>query len=149
MIIRNILTNFSFYAKAINSLGDKDIRVSERINLPGKKLRGFEQGKIGPTDQTDYVGGNYASAVTIATTLPSFLPNLQNMDFGLFLDAGNVWGVDYDSSLDNSSKVRSATGLTIDWLTPVGPLNFVFSQPITKASSDKTETFRFDLGTTF
>jgi outer membrane protein insertion porin family len=60
-----------------------------------------------------------------------------------------VWGVDYDSSLDNSSKVRSATGLTIDWLTPVGPLNFVFSQPITKASSDKTETFRFDLGTTF
>ena len=148
-ISEEMIASFSFYAKAINSLGDKDIRVSERINLPGKKLRGFEQGKIGPIDQTDYVGGNYASAFTIATTLPSFLPDLQNMDFGLFLDAGNVWGVDYDSSLDNSSKVRSATGLTIDWLTPVGPLNFVFSQPITKASSDKTETFRFDLGTTF
>ena len=144
-----IIGSISFYAKSINSLGDKDIRVSERINLPGRRLRGFEAGKIGPTDNGDYVGGNYASAVTVATTLPSFLPDLQNMDFGIFLDAGNVWGVDYDSSLEGSSKIRSSTGLTIDWLTPVGPLNFVFSQPISKSSSDKTETFRFDLGTTF
>ncbi len=148
-IAEDMIGSISFYAKSINSLGDKDIRVSDRISLPGRKLRGFEAGKIGPKDNTDYVGGNYASAVTIATTLPTFLPDLQNMDFGLFLDAGNVWGVDYDSSLDNSSKIRSSTGLTIDWLTPIGPLNFVFSQPITKNSTDVTETFRFDLGTTF
>ena len=112
-------------------------------------MRGFEAGKIGPKDKTDYVGGNYASAVTVATTLPTFLPDLQSIDFGLFIDAGNVWGVDYDSSLDNSSKIRSSTGFTIDWLTPIGPLNFVLSQPITKNSSDVTENFRFDLGTTF
>ena len=148
-ISEEMIGSISFYAKAINSLGDKDIRVSERINLPGKRLRGFEAGKIGPKDKTDYVGGNYASAVTVATTLPTFLPDLQSIDFGLFIDAGNVWGVDYDSSLDNSSKIRSSTGFTIDWLTPIGPLNFVLSQPITKNSSDVTENFRFDLGTTF
>ena len=148
-ISEEMIGSISFYAKSINSLGDKDIRVSERINLPGKKLRGFEAGKIGPKDKTDYVGGNYASAVTVATTLPSFLPDLQSIDFGLFIDAGNVWGVDYDSSLDNSSKIRSSTGFTIDWLTPIGPLNFILSQPITKNSSDVTENFRFDLGTTF
>ena len=34
-------------------------------------------------------------------------------------------------------------------LTPVGPLSFSLSQPITKTSSDKTETFRFNIGTTF
>ena len=37
----------------------------------------------------------------------------------------------------------------MDVTTPVGPLNFSLSQPITKSSTDKTETFRFNLGTTF
>jgi len=61
---------------------------------------------------------------------------------------GNVWGVDYNSSLDNN-KIRSSTGLSIEWSTPIGPLSFSFSQPITKSDSDKTENFRFDIGTTF
>ena len=55
----------------------------------------------------------------------------------VFIDAANVWGVDYDSSLDNST-IRSSTGLSIDWYTPVGPLNFSLTQPLSKASSDKT-----------
>ena len=70
------------------------------------------------------------------------------IDFNLFFDTANVWGVDYDSSLD-SSKIRSSTGLSIDWFTPIGPLSFSFAKPITKASSDSTETFRFDIGTSF
>jgi outer membrane protein insertion porin family len=60
-----------------------------------------------------------------------------------------VWGVDYDSSVDENSLIRSATGLAVDIFTPIGPLNFSFSKPITKKSSDTTETFRFNLGTTF
>ena len=74
--------------------------------------------------------------------------NLEKVDFQLFIDAANVWGVDYDSSLDNST-IRSSTGLSVDWYTPIGPLNFSFAQPLSKASSDKTETFRFNIGTTF
>ena len=48
----------------------------------------------------------------------------------------------------NDGKINSI-GLGIDWLTPIGPLNFTFAQPLTKESTDKTETFRFNLGTTF
>ena len=70
------------------------------------------------------------------------------MDFSLFVDAANIWGVDYDSSIDNN-KIRSSTGVAINLLTPIGPLNFSLSQPITKSSTDKTESFRFNLGTTF
>ena len=65
------------------------------------------------------------------------------------MDAANVWGVDYDSSIDDSSKIRSSTGLGMNLLTPVGPLSFSLTQPITKKSTDKTETFRFNLGTSF
>jgi len=147
-LTENTVSNFSFYISAINSLDGGDIRVSDRLYLSTRKLRGFEAGKIGPKDNQDFIGGNYSSAASISTTLPSLLPELESVDFNIFFDAGNLWGVDYDSSLDNS-KIRSSTGLSIDWLTPVGPLNFVFAQPITKASTDVEQSFRFDIGTTF
>ena len=139
----NMIGSFSYHLSAINSLDDGDVRISERLNLSSKKLRGFKKGKVGPKDNNDYIGGNYATAMTASTTLPDFLPDLDSVDFSLFIDAGNIWGVDYDSSLDNS-KLRSSTGLSIDWLTPIGPLNFIFSQPITKSPTDVEETFRFD-----
>tara|TARA_B100001175_G_scaffold131551_1_gene111782 strand:- start:6693 stop:8945 length:2253 start_codon:yes stop_codon:yes gene_type:complete len=144
----NMIGSLSYHLSAVNSLEGGEVRVSERINLPSRKIRGFKSGKIGPKDNNDYIGGNYASAMTLATTLPDFLPDLESVSFGLFFDAANVWGVDYNSSLDNS-KIRSSTGLAIDWLTPIGPLNFVLAQPITKDSSDVEETFRFNIGTTF
>ena len=144
----NTVSNLSFHISAINSLDGGDVRVSDRKYLSARKLRGFEPGKVGPKDNLDFIGGNYASAASLSTTLPTLLPELESLDFNIFLDAGNIWGVDYDSSLDNS-KIRSSTGLSIDWLTPVGPLNFVFAQPITKAGTDVEQTFRFDIGTTF
>jgi outer membrane protein insertion porin family len=143
-----MISSVSFYAAAINSLGGDDVIVSDRVNLPSKRLRGFKKGRIGPRDTGEFIGGNYASAVTLGTTLPNLLPELQFMDFNLFLDFGNVWGVDYDESLDKS-KIRSSTGLAINMSTPIGPINFVLAQPITKDSGDTTESFRFDIGTTF
>ena len=147
-LTENTVSNFSFYISSINSLDGSDVRVSDRLYLSTRRLRGFEGGKIGPKDNQDFIGGNYVSSASFSTTLPTLIPELDSVDFNIFLDAGNVWGVDYDSSLDNS-KIRSSTGLSIDWLTPIGPLNFVFAQPITKTSTDVEQTFKFDLGTTF
>ena len=53
-----------------------------------------------------------------------------------------------DFSLD-TNEIRSSVGLGLDWLSPIGPMNFSVAQPITKAKSDKVETFRFNLGTSF
>ena len=139
----------SFYASAVNNLTDDNVRISKRLTMPSNKLRGFEKGRIGPKDKTEYIGGNYIAAFNIATTLPQLFPSLENFDFSYFIDTGNVWGVDYDSALDGSGQIRSSTGLSIDVVTPLGPMNFSLSQPITKSSSDKTESFRFNLGTTF
>ena len=146
--IKEVVTRFSFQAKAINSLTDEDVRISKRLNIPSKRLRGFEPGKIGPKDGGDYIGGNYAASLNASTTLPEFGTNLETIDFQLFFDAANVFGVDYDSSLDKS-KIRTSFGFGIDWFTPIGPLNFSIAQPISKADSDKTESMRFNIGTTF
>ena len=43
-----------------------------------------------------------------------------NADISAFLDFGNVWGVDYDSSIDDSNKIRSSTGIIANWMSPIG-----------------------------
>ena len=140
----------SLYLKAINSLDGSDVRISKRGQVPYNRLRGFEKGKIGPTDNNkDYIGGNYVSSLNLSTNIPGILTTVENIDISYFIDVANVWGVDYDSSIDDSNKIRSSTGVGMNLLTPVGPLSFSLSQPITKTSSDKTETFRFNIGTTF
>ena len=148
-ISNSFVTKLSFYGSAVNSISDDDVRISKRLYIPYRKLRGFEKGKVGPKDGSDYVGGNYVSSINASTTLPKLFPDWENTDFIVFLDAGNVWGIDYDSSIDDRSTIRSAVGFGVDLITPVGPLNFSYSAPLTKASSDKTESFRFNLGTTF
>ena len=141
--------SFGLFLKASNSINGKDIKLSERLFLPSSKLRGFENGKVGPKDGTDYVGGNYAASINMATTLPKILPNLQNASLSIFFDAANIWGIDYDSSLGDGSKIRSSIGVAVDFSTPIGPLNFSLSEVITKGKNDITESFRFNLGTTF
>ena len=143
------ITSFSFFAKSSNSLSNDNIKLTERNFLPSSKLRGFTPGSIGPKDGKDYIGGNYATSVNVTTSIPQLFEESQNIDFLFFIDAANVWGVDYSSSIDESNKVRSAAGIGVDWFTAVGPLNFSLSQPITKMDSDSTESFRFNLGTTF
>ena len=141
--------SIGLFAKTSNSINGKDIKLSERIFLPSNKLRGFESGKVGPKDGADYIGGNHAVSINVATTLPQLLPNLQNIDLSIFFDAANVWGIDYNSSIDDGSKIRSSLGISMDFYTPIGPLNFSLSEPITKNKNDTTESFRFNLGTTF
>ena len=100
-------------------------------------------------DNIDYVGGNYLTTMNFEATLPNLLPESTKTEIGTFLDFGNVWGVDYDSSVDESNKIRSSAGATASWLSPLGPMTFVFSRNIAKADTDKTESFKFQLGTTF
>jgi len=141
--------SIGFFGKTSNSLSGKNIKLSDRLYLPASKLRGFESGKVGPKDGADYIGGNYAASINIATSLSQILPNSQNINFSVFFDAANVWGIDYSSSLSDESKIRSSLGIAVDFFTPVGPLNFSLSEPITKGKNDITESFRFNLGTTF
>ena len=148
-LLNEMVSSFSFFAKSVNSITGDDVRLSERLYMPQRKLRGFQRGKVGPVDSADYVGGNYLSSVNIAATLPNIMPNWQNTDFSVFVDAGNVWGVDYSSAVDDSNTIRSSAGVALDWHTPVGPLSFSYAGVLSKASSDKTEAFRFNLGTTF
>ena len=44
----DLIGAFKFYATSINAIDGDDVRLSKRIYLPSKRLRGFEAGKFGP-----------------------------------------------------------------------------------------------------
>ena len=148
-LYENNISSFSLLLKSATSITGDDVKLTERLSIPSNRLRGFERGKVGPRDGADYIGGNYLSAINFQSTIPALFNNSQNLDAVIFLDAANVWGVDYDSSLDDSSQIRSSIGIGIDWLTAVGPLNFSLTEVISKNDTDIEESFRFNLGTTF
>jgi len=141
-------SSMSVYLQSANSLNNKDIKLSERITIPSSRLRGFEAGRIGPKDGDDFIGGNYAYSINFASNIPQLFEESQNLDFLIFADAADIWGVDYDSSITGEG-IRSSVGVALDWMSPIGPLNFTLAYPITKKTGDKTESFRFNLGTTF
>ena len=147
--MNNTILKSSFYFKNTTSITGDDVKLSERVYLPSSRLRGFERGKVGPKDGNDFIGGNYAASLNFSSNIPRVLENSQSTDLNIFLDIGNVWGVDYDNSLENSDDIKSSIGVGIDWFSPIGPMNFSLTQPLTKSSTDITESFRFNLGTTF
>ena len=141
-------SSVSLYLQSANSIDDKNIKLSERITIPSSRLRGFEYGRVGPKDGDDFIGGNYAYSLNFASSLPFILEDSQNFDLLFFADVADIWGVDYNSSIKGNGT-RSSLGIALDWMTPVGPMNFSFAFPISKQTGDKTESFRFNLGTTF
>ena len=133
----------------VTAFNDKDVKLSDRIFASSSDLRGFEQRGVGPVDSGDHIGGNNLATLSLKSTFPNPIPeNLRATTF-LFLDMGNVWGADYSSSIPDSSKLRTTTGVAIDLMSPVGPLSFTYSIPLSKASTDKEQNFLFNIGSSF
>ena len=143
----NLILSGKFFFKSVNSLED-DVRVSRRVYIPSSKLRGFESGRFGPKDGNEYVGGNFGSAINLNSAIPNIFQGNENIDLSFFFDAATLREVDYDSSLE-SDNIRSSTGISVNWFTVIGPLSFSYAIPLSSEPSDKTESFRFRIGTSF
>ena len=65
------------------------------------------------------------------------------------MDIANLWHVDYSSSVNDSDKIRSSFGVATNMYTPIGPLSFVIAQNLSKADTDVTQSFNFQIGTSF
>ena len=144
----DVIGSLKLHARSINGI-DKDVRLTNRLYIPRHKLRGFNTYKIGPKDGEDYIGGNYTTAIGVEAQLPNLLPESYRTDVSVFLDTANIWGVDYNDSISETNKLRSAVGISANIFTTVGPLSFTVAQSITQATNDVTETFNFRLGTSF
>lgn len=82
----------------------------------------------------------------------------------VFVDVGNVWDTEFDldyySDLSatqqaqlvdysDPGRYRASTGVSIQWLSPMGPMVFTWSKPLKEYEDDEHEVFSFNVGTTF
>ena len=145
--------NFIGSAKArlanVIAFDNKDVKLSDRIFASPSDLRGFEPRGVGPVDNRDHIGGNNLATLSLRSTFPNPIPESLRANSFVFLDVGNVWGVDYSSLISDSSKIRSSTGISLDIVSPIGPLSFAYSIPLSKATTDKEQNFTFNIGSSF
>ena len=145
----DLIGAIKFHARSINGLDDDDVRVTRRLYLPSRQLRGFKTSRVGPKDGKDWIGGDYTTALGFEAQMPNLLPEDTKTDVSAFVDTGNVWAVDYSDSLDDTNTIRSSIGVAANIYTVIGPLSLVYAQDLTKASTDETESFNFRIGTSF
>jgi outer membrane protein insertion porin family len=111
-------------------------------------VRGFEQGTLGPRDITGPVIGG-AKKITLNTEFLMPFPGAGN-DRSLrlygFYDMGNVYGEFQKVDL---SLLRSAYGVGLSWVSPMGPLRFAWARPVRTFPGDRIQQLQFQIGTSF
>jgi len=131
------------------AFNNENVKLSDRIFASVSDIRGFEARGIGPVDSGDHIGGNNLATLSLKSTFPNPIPEALRANSFVFFDIGNVWGADYSDLISSSSKIRSSTGVALDIISPIGPLSFTYSIPLSKASTDKEQRFLFNIGSSF
>lgn len=83
----------------------------------------------------------------------------------IFTDVGNVWDTEFNYDLyrslnlvSNSDELldysdwklfRASAGLSVQWISPMGPMVFSFSRALKERSGDDARFFTFNIGSTF
>ena len=112
------------------------------------------------------VGGNaiLAGSLQLIVPTPFAEEGYENsLRTSLFVDVGTLWDTNYNP--DNYSQCmfnceymydfsspkhyRASAGVTLSWISPLGPLGFTIARPLKKREGDKTEFFSFNIGRTF
>lgn len=151
-----ITDNFTFKLKGNAAYGDgigkyKGIPFYENFYAGGMgSVRGYEPNSLGPvydlaTDGSDSPTGGNVKLITSAEMIfpMPFIEDSSNIRMSLFVDAGNVF-----NGVDNVKlkEFRASTGLSMAWITPVGPLAFSLARALNDQPGDKTQVFQFNLG---
>jgi outer membrane protein insertion porin family len=108
-------------------------------------VRGYEASTLGPKDTNgDALGGSQRLVGNIELLFP--VPGLsteKSVRMGAFLDGGMV-----NDSFD-TNEMRYSVGLTVSWVSPIGPLKVSFAQPLNDKPEDEVQQFQFTFGTAF
>jgi len=157
----------------VNSIGPRLIdRFPNRLDgaLPIDSVAGT--GNIGLPSEFDTVsistrtaGGNARVLGTLELIFPvPFAEESNSLRTSLFVDVGNLWDTQFkrenfaDLREDQFARIpdysepgnyRVSTGLSLQWLSPMGPLTISFSKVIKQEDDDETEVFTFNVGRTF
>lgn len=153
-LFEGIVASLTVTGGYIQGWGGEDVRLNDRFYKGGSSFRGFEISGIGPRDLTtdDALGGNLYGIGTIELSFPLGLPEEFGMKAALFADFGTLGKLnksDLGPGIVDDLSLRGSGGVSIFWDSPFGPVRFDFGHAFLKESYDKTESFRFGVGTRF
>lgn len=127
---------------AINS-ADEKYSYGEKYYMGGiRTVRGYESNSLSPKlSGTDIlIGGNTMLVNTVEASFP--LVERLKMRGAIFFDYGMI-------GEDNLDIKRGGTGVALEWISPLGPIGLVFSQPVMDETGDKKASFEFTIGQKF
>ncbi|MGP2655779.1 outer membrane protein assembly factor BamA [Malaciobacter sp. WC5094] len=133
---------FRTQMKVLGDLGQLNPGDSLYMGGP-RSLRGYKSYAFGPSNEEGIKEPPYKRLWTNSLELNFPLSKSAKMRWGVFYDYG-MTGVD-----DFSDVKRSSTGALLEWISPVGPLQLIFAQPLDDEAGDETSSFEFSLGASF
>ncbi|EGF30885.1 Outer membrane protein assembly factor YaeT precursor [Oxalobacteraceae bacterium IMCC9480] len=111
-------------------------------------VRGFDSSSLGPKAVNgDPLGGS--SRVIMNAELQFPFPGSgadRSLRWYTFVDGGNVFA---DQQKIQFSEMRYSAGIGISWVSPVGPLRLSYGKPLNAKTTDRTQSFQFQLGQGF
>lgn len=133
-----------------DSYGDtSDLPFFEKYFAGGiRSVRGYENNSLGPlSSKDDAFGGNFRTLASAELFFPApFASDNRSIRLGAFVDAGNVFP-DIDDF--EASDLRLSAGLSMIWLSPVGPLTFSIAEALNAEDGDEIQQFQFNIGASF
>ncbi|GAA6134414.1 outer membrane protein assembly factor BamA [Oceaniserpentilla sp. 4NH20-0058] len=113
------------------------------------------------------LGGNLLTEASMELVFPlPFIEDQRSMRSVVFLDAGNVFDTnclllseangtgntnDHPACIEGfkGNEIRFGTGVSVTWVTAIGPLTFTFARALNSKVRDETEGFEFSIGQVF
>ncbi len=142
-----------------DGLGGKPLPFFKNFYAGGNSsVRGFDSATLGPKDVDSLgaitsLGGNKRVVGNAELFFP--LPGLkddQSLRMSAFIDTGAAFGSgDYLGRYSNFAfaDLRYSAGVSLMWVSPMGPLKFSLAKPLRSQTDDKAQIFQFNLGNTF
>jgi len=116
-------------------------------------VRGYKAASIGKQYyddiQEDFVSTGGTTKIVGSTSILFPLPGGMFKDqvrLETFIDGGGVWEENENIALD---EMRFSAGLSVQWVSPFGPINVSFAKALNDDAQDETESFQFGMGTNF
>jgi outer membrane protein insertion porin family len=135
----------------IHAYNDSQVPFYQHYYMGGiNSIRGYYINILGPHD-TDGSALGGTQQITLSNDLLSPLPGLsenRSVRMSLFFDMGTLWGGD-SFAVTPQQELRASYGVSMTWLSPLGPMKFSYGVPLFNQPNDVVEPFQFMLGTSF
>lgn len=107
----------------------------------------------------DAIGGNAIVTGSLEFIIPTpFVDdkNVNNFRTSIFFDFGTIWDTHWNNiektnqieipDYSDPKKIRFSTGISIQWISPFGPIELSYSFPLKKYKGDQIEKLQFTFG---